>query len=125
MDEQDEMQAMNSKDRESLAELLQEARKQSKLIRSLLLVNTILAAALIIALAVIIPKLTTAVSNTESVLADAQRLTKQAEASLDGIDELVENANTILVENASGISEALENLSEAIAPLVDLAKIFQ
>ena len=125
MDEQDEIQAMNSKDRESLAELLQEARKQSKLIRSLLLVNTILAAALIIALAVIIPKLTTAVSNTESVLADAQRLTKQAEASLDGIDELVENANTILVENASGISEALENLSEAIAPLVDLAKIFQ
>lgn len=136
-----EVVPIEMKDGQSIfAELLKEERKQVKLVRLLLLVNTVLATAVIIAFVIIIPRLTAIVSNTESTLADIQSLAGQAETALAGIDEMVENANAILVENASGMNEAIDNfnkvdfdslneairnLSEAVEPLAGFAKMFQ
>ena len=137
----------------AVEQLLKEEQKQSRLIRILMIANVILAVGMLIALLIIVPKVTTMVSDAEKALAnvedlsqqaktalnDLQGLAEQAEESLDGIDEVVENANGILVENASGMNEAIDNfnsmdfeklnqaindLSDAVAPLASFARMF-
>ena len=136
-----------------LTQLLKEEKKQSNLLRIMMLANIILAVCLVAALVIVVPRVNAVAGKAEAAVTDVQALIKQAEGglsdvielagqaetSLEGIDKVVENANTILTENASGMNEAIENfnkvdfeslnqaindLSDAVAPLADFARAF-
>ena len=124
----------------SADELLQEQKKQTTLLRMLMIANVILLLVLLVSAAILIPRTTAMLKNTETSLQQVEELTAQAKESLSGIDEMVTNANAVLSENAEGMNEAIGNfndvdfaalnqtirdLSEAVAPLANLVRMFQ
>ena len=125
---------------EGMSELLQGQRSQTRVLRVLLLVNALLLAILLAGAVILIPRTTAMMRNTEESLLKVEELTSQAKDSLDGIDEMVGNANRVLSENADGMNEAIGNfnhvdfeslnqtiqdLSDAVAPLAKLVRMFE
>ena len=124
---------------ELLEELLAVEKKQTRSIRILMLANLVLVIAVLVMLGTVIPRITSMVENAETSLAYVQDLAGRAEESLDGIDVMVGNANSVLTENANGMTEALDHfnavdfdglngaikdLSDAISPLAKFARMF-
>ena len=136
-----------------LEELIQAGKKQSGLLRTLVTVNVVLTAGVLLAFALLVPKTLSVVREAQDAVAEVQEVSSAAKESLGGIDQIIEGANTILEDadqmvkdanqimndNASDMKEALENfnsvdfdalnkainnLAEAVKPLVELVKLF-
>ena len=139
MNEKEKISTGTRTERELLAELIQVEKRQTRSIRILMLANLVLVVAVLVVLGTAIPRITSMVEDAETSLAYVQNLAGRAEESLDGIDVMVKNANGVLVENANGMTEALEHfnavdfdglngaikdLSDAISPLAKFARMF-
>ena len=72
----------------------------------------ILAAAVIVSLAVLVPPALNAVNETRVTMQNTQELIRQAGSSLEKLDSMTESVNTVMKEggeNVSRIAEALNN----------------
>lgn len=136
-----------------IEKLLRAEEKQSRLLRILVVANVVLAAGVLLAFALVVPKTLSVVRDAHEAVAEVKELSCTAKESLDGIneivsganeilndaDQMVQNANQIMEDNASNMGEALENfnsvdfealnsainsLAEAVKPLANLSNWF-
>ena len=95
---------------------------------------------LVAALAFLVPKTLKTFRQIDAAVAQVNELSDQAKTSLEGIDRMVENMNTVIVENTDEVNEAMDKiskidfdklnqsiktLSDTIAPLAGLFGRFQ
>ena len=122
-----------------LDELLKVQKKQSAIMRVVMIVNVLLLAALLVTAVLLLPRMQRMMTSTEKSLEQVEELTTQAKQSLAGIDEMVAGANTVLTENAQGMNEALQHfndvdfealnqaikdLSDTVAPMAEFVRMF-
>ena len=146
-----------SEERQQLYRLMHEIllveKKQAGRIRTLMITNVILAAAILIVLGILVPRTVTMVANVQNASEHVQELSESAQESLDGInemvadarqivqnaDQIVADADQVLVDNSDAVKAALENfnsvdfetlnkairdLSAAVEPLANLSHLF-
>ena len=122
-----------------MTSLEQTGKKQSGLLRILVIVNVIMAAVIVTAFVLLVPKTLSMFGALQEAVTELQELSSSAQESMDGINEIVGEANTIMNDNAAGMQQALENfnsvdfetlnkainnLSDAVEPLANLANMF-
>ena len=126
--------------------LLEVEKKQFSMLRIMMIANVVLAACIVLALLVVLPKMMSVATNADQALEEVNTLAGNAQKTLENIDRTVEDANTtvnsagkILEENAEGMEQALENingidfeslnqaikdLQQSVEPLANLGRMF-
>ena len=126
--------------------LLEVEKKQFSMLRIMMIANVVLAACIVLALLVMLPKMMSVATNADQALEEVNTLAGNAQKTLENIDRTVEDANTtvnsagkILEENAEGMEQALENingidfeslnqaikdLQQSVEPLANLGRMF-
>ena len=110
-----------------LRELVDSGKRRSHMLRIVLTVNVILAAAVLIVLIVLVPRTLSVISDAENTLNSVNELIVDTESVVEGADVIIQDAEKILEENAEGLEEAVNNfnsvdfdsLNEAISDLAD------
>lgn len=95
--------------------------KHISMIRVMMITNIIVAAAIVITLAVLVPRTVSVLDEAQKTLAEVQNLSSNAQESLDGIDRIVENVSGFNVET---LEQAVRDLADTIKPLIDLSELF-
>lgn len=106
---------------------------QEKLLKAGRLKNIILiitCAVIIFGVAFTVPRVVTGMKNLEDTSRTAKDLADKASESLEGIDEMVSNVNSVVVENTSAVNEVIsdfndidfETLNKAIKDLSDVVE---
>ena len=96
---------LTPEDRALLEELLLSQKRELRHARIGTVASLLLAAALLITLMILVPKAVAVMGSIETTIA-------QVEESLQDVDVLVDNANTLVEENLQGITVAVARISE-------------
>lgn len=89
-----------------------------------------IAAAVIITLIILIPRVITTMTNLDTILVQATDTVEEANTAIDGITEAADNMNTFITENATSVSDVMksidnidfEGLNQAITDLGDVVE---
>ena len=126
--------------------LMDVEKKQYSMLQIMMIANVVLAACIVLAMLVMLPKMVSVAASADKALEEVNILAGNAQKTLENIDKTVEDANTtvnsagkILEENAEGMEQALENingidfeslnqaikdLQQSVEPLANLGRMF-
>ncbi len=139
-------------ERELHSELIESEKKQSGMLRIVVITNMILTVVILITFVLVVPKLLSVVNEVQQAVSEVQELSSTAQDSLDGVDQIISGANDILndadqmviyadqllKDNTTNMEEALNNfnsvdfealnravndLADAVAPLANLSRL--
>ena len=102
----------NMTERELLAELLKSQKKDTRNEKISAIANILLCLLLLIAMAALLPRGMGVIRRADQVLSQVQMTVDQAQQSLQKIDTLVENTDSIVVENTGAVGEAMQKLNQ-------------
>lgn len=94
----------NLDERELLIKILESQENATRHTRFLSIALLAIAASLVIGMCVAIPAMLVTMQNADDTLKDAQ-------SSLDGIDEMVSNVNTVVVDNTDSVNESVDKIN--------------
>ncbi len=127
-------------DHELLVELVKSQRKDALGQRITAFASLGVLVALVIALAIIVPKVVSTLDQVQSAVTETESLVKQAKGTMEDIDTMVANVDTLVVENTESVGKAMEDLnsidfealnqgiqdlSEVIEPMAKFAEMFK
>jgi len=133
-------------------ELIETGKKQSGMLRIMVITNVILTVGILVAFVLVIPKLLSVVNDVQQAVTEVQELSSSAQDSLSGADQIISSANDILndadqmviyadqllKDNSASMEEALNNfnsvdfealnnaindLADAVKPLASLSRL--
>ncbi len=133
-------------------ELIETGKKQSGMLRIMVITNVILTVGILFAFVLVIPKLLSVVNDVQQAVTEVQELSSSAQDSLSGADQIISGANDILndadqmviyadqllKDNSTSMEEALNNfnsvdfealnnaindLADAVKPLASLSRL--
>jgi len=106
-------------DHELLLDLAKEQRRTSRYTKLIGVSCVGICVAVCISLAVIVPKVLSTLSNVNktvdsayTVEENASNMIVSAQESLDGIDVMIENVDSVVVDNTESVTEALAKLND-------------
>lgn len=99
-------------ERELLAELLKSQKRDTRNEKISAIANVLLCLLLLIAMAVLLPRILGVISQADQTLSQVQLTVDQAQQSLRKIDTLVQNTDTIVEENTDTVAEAMQKLNQ-------------
>ena len=102
----------NMTERELLAELLKAQKRGIVNEKVVAVAGVLLCLLLLIAMAVLVPRLLGVIRQADQTLSQVQLTIDQAQQSLEKIDTLVQNTDTIVVENTDAVAEAMQRLNQ-------------
>ena len=102
----------NMTERELLAELLKAQKRGIINEKVVAIAGVLLCLLLLIALAVLVPRLLGVLRQVDLTLSQVQLTVDQAQQSLQKIDTLVQNTDSIVVENTDAVAEAMQRLNQ-------------
>ena len=152
--ENTEIRTPEKNELELLSELIGLERKSAKRMRIIMTAVIAIAGALIIALAIVVPRVTytlsqadlliqqtdTLIGETQELVTGTNQLVEGANESLAGIDTMVSNVNGLVEENMGSVTESISKineidfdklnksiaeLSDVLEPLANFANMFK
>lgn len=105
----------NRTDEKSMQELVKQMAAVQQRSQTLSLIITVvimvMAAALIVSLAVVVPKITATLDHARTTLTDTQAVIQRISSSLDNLDSIGENLNGLSGEGAEKLGKLIDTLS--------------
>ena len=101
----------NRTDEKSMQELVEQMAAVQRRSQTLSMVITVMAAALIVSLAVVVPKISATLDHARTTLADTQAVIQRVSTSLDNLDSIGENLNGLSGEGAEKLGKLIDTLS--------------
>ena len=136
---QGQMLSGQQKTQELIEELMKVEKKQSGLLRIMLILNVILTAGILTAVLVLVPQTVNMVNSAQESLVNIDQIVEGANTILEDADRMVMNANQIMQDNSAEVEKALDNfnivdfetlnraindLADAVKPLAGLSHLF-
>ncbi|MBO4407942.1 MAG: hypothetical protein J5786_01555 [Clostridiales bacterium] len=104
-------------DHDLLVELLKEQKKESTMARISMTTSIVVVLGVLISLGILVPKLYTTVNSIESSVKEMDVLVQTAQTSLTNanqsmgnIDTMINNVNSVVVDNTQSLTEAVGNI---------------
>lgn len=104
-----------------LTGIFMDENKHFSMIRVMMITNIVVAAAIVITLVILVPRTVSVLDEAQKTLVEVQDLSANAQESLDGIDEIMENVSGF---NAETLEQAVRDLADTIEPLIKLSDLF-
>ena len=98
--------------RELLIELVRTQRRDTFLEHISAIANLAFLLIMILVLVILVPKAVRTLREVDRTVQEVNTLAKEAQESLDGIDVMVSNVDSMVVENTDAVTTALEQINK-------------
>ena len=102
----------DSTDHDLLVELVKLEKKTSKRTGIVAFSMVVIAAVVLASAVLIVPKVVTTLTAAETTLEHATNLMGEVNNSLDGMNKMISNVDTVLTDNTEAMSEAIKKISD-------------
>lgn len=108
-----------------ITELLENGKKQTRLIRNMMIVTIILAAGVLIALGILVPRTLKMINEAQTAAQDAGEMVREAQQILSDnasdMEQALDNFNSVDFES---LNRTILDLADAVEPLANLSRLF-